>query len=151
MITNTPFAERHYSDDEARDYLSAYLKHADPPAAERAAITYLMQTFPQAGRYVDYTIEYVSDLSRIFGNSDEAPSTDSEAPTKKPGEYHIWGFEWDVMTERLKILPDNERRAARIALAILNRTNTVSIYDLPRDPQALADLISLLPGTQDSE
>lgn len=55
------------------------------------------------------------------------------------------------MTERLHILPDNERRAARIALAILNRTNTVSIYDLPRDPQALADLISLLPGTQDSE
>lgn len=54
------------------------------------------------------------------------------------------------MTERMHFLADNERRAARIALAMLNRENTVSLYDLPRDPQELADLLSLLPGTQDT-
>ena len=146
MLMNTPFEQRHYSDDEAVEMLNAYLQNANPPAAEHAAVTYLIQTFPQAGRYVDYARKHVS----AHRNSAENDSLHSQTPRRQPGMRHLWGFEWDVMTQRMHILPDNERRAARIALAILNRENTVSLYDLPRDPQALADLLSLLSGAQDT-
>ena len=146
MLMKTPFEDRRYSDEEAIDFLNAYLKNANPPAAEHAAVTYLIQTFPQAGRYVYYAQKHISEPTNSAAND----STHSQAPRRQPGMRHLWGFEWDVMTERMQFLADNERRAARIALAMLNRENTVSLYDLPRDPQELADLLSLLPGTQDT-
>lgn len=149
MLINIPFEERRYSDEEAIDHLNAYLENANPPAEERAAITYLIRHFPQAGRYVDYAMENILDPAH-FGGKPTNYSSPFQSPRKKPGDYHTWRFEWDVMTERMHFLADNERRAARIALAMLNRENTVSLYDLPRDPQELADLLSLLQGTKDT-